>query len=129
MQRYDPLVAMNPEEWLALAEAERIRRIEDYHRRARIRLPNAKLHATLHAVVENQAALGDEIPVRRTLQRLMREGIDRHEAIHAIAMVLAAHLSKLAGSQPPVADPNPTYFAELDALTVEGWRREYGTPS
>jgi hypothetical protein len=31
--------------------------------------------------VENQAALGDEIPVRGTLERLMGEGLDRHAAI------------------------------------------------
>ena len=44
----------------------------------RVRLPNEKLHAVLHVVIENQIALGDEIP-----------GLDRHEAIHCIASVLA----------------------------------------
>jgi hypothetical protein len=28
--------------------------VRDYHRRARIRLPNEKLHATLHAIVESR---------------------------------------------------------------------------
>jgi len=37
--------------------------IEAYHRRARIRLPNEKVHAVIHAIVENQIALGDELPV------------------------------------------------------------------
>jgi hypothetical protein len=60
MRRYDPIKAPTPEEWLALDEQERIILAEDYHRRARIRLPNATLHATMHAVVENQIALGDE---------------------------------------------------------------------
>ena len=85
----DPLEAPEPKEWLAIDEAERIQLAQDYYRRARVRLPNEKLHAVFHVVVENQIALGDEIPVQSTLQRLMVEGLDRHEAIHAIASVLA----------------------------------------
>jgi hypothetical protein len=38
------------------AEQERIDLVQDYHRRARIRLPNAKVHA----IVEAQIALADE---------------------------------------------------------------------
>jgi len=83
--QYDPLEAPEPEEWLAIDEAERIDLVKDYHRRARVRLPNEKLHAVFHVVVENQITLGNEIPVQSTVQRLMAEGLDRHEAIHAIA--------------------------------------------
>ena len=43
--QYDPLDAPEPEEWLAIDEAERIHLAQDYHRRARVRLPNEKLHA------------------------------------------------------------------------------------
>jgi hypothetical protein len=69
MQRYDPLVAPDLEEWLALDEGERIDLARDYHRKARIRLPNARVHATVHAIVETQIALGDKTPARRTEQR------------------------------------------------------------
>src|SRR5450759_783466 len=82
----DPLDAPEPEEWLAIDEAERIHLAQDYHRRARVRLPNEKLHAVLHVEVENQIALGNEMPVQGTVQRLMAEGLDRQEAIHAIAV-------------------------------------------
>jgi len=71
--QYDPLEAPEPEEWLAIDEAERIDVVKDYHRRARVRLPNEKLHAVFHVVVENQIALGNEIPVQSTVQRLMAE--------------------------------------------------------
>src|ERR1700676_270077 len=81
--QYDPLEAPEPEQWLALDEGERIHLAQSYHRRARVRLPNEKVHAVLHVVVENQIALGDEMPVQRTVQRLIAEGLDRHEAIHA----------------------------------------------
>ncbi|MGZ8403660.1 MAG: hypothetical protein ACXWVR_10460 [Rhodoplanes sp.] len=62
--QYDPLEAPEPEEWLAIDEAERIHLVQDYHRRARVRLPNEKLHSVFHVVVENQIVLGDEIPVQ-----------------------------------------------------------------
>src|SRR5437660_10218640 len=52
--RYDPLEAPDPQEWLALYEQERISLVDDYHRQARIRLPNAQAHAVVHAIVENQ---------------------------------------------------------------------------
>jgi hypothetical protein len=52
VRRYDPLEPPEPEEWLALDEAERIRLAERYHRRARIRVPSTKAHAAMHVVVE-----------------------------------------------------------------------------
>ncbi|MGY4511289.1 hypothetical protein [Bradyrhizobium sp. USDA 3650] len=45
------------------------------------------MHAVIHAVVESQIA-DRELPVRAAAQRLMSEGLDRHEAIHAIRSVL-----------------------------------------
>ena len=50
-----------------------IRLVEEYHQRARIRLPNAAAHALFHAAVENQIALGDETPVKRTVERLQAD--------------------------------------------------------
>jgi hypothetical protein len=123
--KYDPLKPPDPEEWLSLDEGERLLLVEDYHRRARVRLPNIKVHAAMHAVVETQIALGDEIPGPRTARRLLDEGLDRHEAIHAIASVLAGHMFDLTRTPQPVpdADPNPTYFAALEELTAESWRQ------
>ena len=120
---YDPLVAPDPDDWLALNEDERIEMVMEFHRRARIRLPNAKVHAVAHAVVENQIAEGDGLPVRRTLERLMREGLDRHEAVHAIGMVLMCHLNDLLKAGRVEGDPNRPYFAELERLTAAEWRR------
>jgi hypothetical protein len=123
MHRYDPYQAPDPKEWNALDEQERIRLVEQYHRRARIRLPNAKVHAVIHAVVESQIALGDEIPVRRTLQRLMSEGLDRHDAIHAIGSIVAQHIFDLVSAPEAAskADPNDAYNAALERLTAEEW--------
>ncbi len=120
---YDPLVAPDPDDWRALDEEERIDAVMAFHRRARIRLPNAKVHATAHVIVENQVAEGDALPVRRTLARLMGEGLDRHDALHAIGMVLMVHMHDLMKAGDVEGDPNLKYYAELERLTAEEWRR------
>ena len=131
LQEYDPFTEPDPEQWLALEEEERIDLVVDYHRRARIRFPRAELHAIIHVIVENQIA-DPELPVRRTAERLMSEGLDRHEAVHAIGSVLAGYVNDLVrdiksgGDQvetEPGGDPHAGYFAELEALTAEEWRR------
>jgi len=53
-------------------------------------LPDETLHASIHVIVENQAALGDDTPVAGAIERLMAEDIDRHEAIHAVGSVLSS---------------------------------------
>ena len=89
---YDPDRKLDVEAWLDLDEDERMSLIMDYHRRARIKLPNAKMHVIVHTIVENQAALGSGYVVAETLERLMGEGFDRHEAIHAVGSVLTIWL-------------------------------------
>jgi hypothetical protein len=128
MKQYDPLKSPGPEEWLSMDEQERISLAKDYHRRASIRLPNETVHAVVHAIVENQIALGDETPVRRTVQRLMAEGLDRHDAIHAVGMILMEFISDvMSGAEAehpePGRDPNRPYYAALETLTAESWRK------
>ena len=88
MMKYDPDRTPNPEAWLVLGEGERIEQVFAYHRRLPAKLPNARLHAAFHVVVESQLAAGVEV-VRQTLGRLKAEGLDRHEAMHAVGSVLA----------------------------------------
>jgi hypothetical protein len=122
MAGYDPLTAPDPAAWLALDEDERIDLVRACHKRERVRLPNAYLHAVMHVIVENQIALGDQTPVCRTLQRLMTEGLDRHDAVHAIGSVLAGHVYDIAkGALDQAADPNQAYFDQLEQLAAESW--------
>lgn len=121
---YDPADPPDPHQWLALDEAERIDRVRKYHRHAGDPLPNPDLHATFHVIVETQIALGDDLPVRATLERLMAEGLDRHDAIHAIGSVLARHLFGIVqGEGQGTEEVNLTYFDALEKLTAEGWRQ------
>jgi hypothetical protein len=123
MQAYDPLKPPKPDEWLAMDEQERLDLVESFHRRARVRLPNAKVHAVAHVIVENQFALGDEVPVKRTVQRLMSEGLDRLDAIHAVGSVLVGHLNDLlaAPEAEAVTNSNARYYAEVERLTAKDW--------
>ncbi len=121
MKAYDPLVEPDPAVWLALDEAERLSLIEAYHKAKRIKLPNATLHAVAHAVVEAQIAEGDALPVREKLRQLMAQGLDRHEAIHAIGSVLMPHLNDILMGRIKDADPNRRYFAALKRLSPADW--------
>ena len=124
MKKYNPNQTPDPEKWNAIDESERIILIEQYHERKCISVPNKRLHTTIHTIVENQVAMGDEINVARTLDRLMSEGLDRHEAIHAIGCVLAEHLHDMLGEEASEVS-QIQYFACLEKLTPEEWRRMY----
>jgi hypothetical protein len=132
VEDYDPLVEPAPDDWLATGEQQRLDVITRYHRREGFDAERIVLHATIHAIVENQIAEGDQLPVRRILRRLMAEGLDRHEAIHAIGSVLIVHINELMrrvdsttpSPQPHSAqDANARYLSELEHLTAETWLR------
>jgi hypothetical protein len=121
--RYDPNRGQDIKAWLDLDEDERTSLVMDYHRRARIKLPNPKVHALAHMIVENQVALGDDYPVAAALERLMGEGLDRHEAIHAIGFVLMANIFDIQQGRIK-GEVNEVYVRELAGLTAEKWRSE-----
>jgi hypothetical protein len=56
MEKYNPAIAPDPVEWLSLDEQIRIDLALAYHRKARVQLPDEKIHAILHAIIENQIA-------------------------------------------------------------------------
>ena len=66
MEKYDPHTEPEAEEWLGLDEQERILLVVEHQERARESLPNVRIHSTIHVIVENQVALGDEVPAAAT---------------------------------------------------------------
>jgi hypothetical protein len=119
--RYDPQRPVAARDWSALDEDERNALVLEYHRRTGVKLPNLKLHCTLHVIIENQAVLGDETPVAAALQRLVGEGLDRHDAIHAIAAELSVTMFKLV-TPPAGQNLNDVYFDKVRKLTAATWR-------
>jgi hypothetical protein len=124
LTEYDPEQAPDPERWLAQDEMELMEMVQGYHRREQIPLPNARVHAGYHVMVENQVALGDRTPVRDAVVRLMGEGMSRHDALHAVGAVLAKHMHRATETRIPVS--REAYYADIRALTKEQWSAEYG---
>ena len=124
MEAYNPEHMSEPESWLELDEQERILLIETYHRGARIKLPNVTAHALLHAIVENQIALNLD-PVVRAMHRLGKEGLTRHNAVHAIGSVVAEHLFDILkkNQNDDSAALQARYYAAVERLSAASWRR------
>ena len=122
MQNYDPMLEVDPNRWDLLDEDERISVVITYHQEADIELPDEYTHALLHVIVENQIVLGDKTPVEAVLQRLIDESLDRHDAVHAIAYVLADHIFELMRGE-DAAPGNDEYYADLEKLTAAKWQR------
>ena len=114
----DPAAA----DWLALDEAKRIVLIENWHRHAGIQSPRARLHAAIHAVVENQIAIS-EPAVLEAMARLRAQGLTRLDAIHAVGSVVAGQIIDLikapVGRVPSAAAP---YRERLRSLNAADWR-------
>jgi hypothetical protein len=129
MDRYDPETAPDPIAWLELDEGERIALAEAHHLASRIELPNVTLHAAIHAAVENQIAEGIE-PVVEAMARLAREGLCRHDALHAIGSVLTGEFYETVKhhASEPTDALRRRYLAAVATLTAAEWRRKYGAP-
>jgi len=121
---YNARRAPIPKEWLELDEQERLDLVIQYHRRDRLSVgQSATAHAAMHVVVENQIAMGNPYVVPATLNRLMREGLDRHDAIHAIGSVFIQFFyDEATGNKHP--DLNAEYGRQVAALTAASWRTQ-----
>jgi hypothetical protein len=124
--RYDASKSPNPDQWLELDESDRLDLVKRYHIRAKLPVgENERVHAAAHVIVENQVAMGDATVVPATLACLMREGLDRHDAIHAIGGVLVGIFFDVAKDPSKQIDINAAYGRELGELTAESWRSQY----
>lgn len=123
-RRYDADEGPDPQEWLEHDESEQHRYVAAYHEFHKPHpIPEgARLHYLFHSTVENQLADGDEV-VAGTLERLVDEGLSRHQGIHAIANVLSDYIYDLLGDGEVSAATGfeEDYHAELKALTAEKW--------
>jgi hypothetical protein len=125
--QYDPEVPPAPADWLALDEQQRVRLAESYHRAAREKVPTHTAHAAFHVVVEDQIAEGRE-PVVRAMTRLTKQGLSRHDALHAMGSVVAEHFFAAVNTEDEdfAATAQARYNAAVERLTAEEWKRKYG---
>jgi hypothetical protein len=122
--QYDADEQPDPDAWLELDEAERIDLVIDYHRRIGVQLENSEPHAIAHVVVETKLRWGDATPVPETLDRLMNEGLDRHDAVHAIGGIFMSIAFDAVREWDDGGGVNAKYNRELAALTAAGWRSQ-----
>ena len=118
---YDPDKPVDAAEWLALDEGEQQLVVERYHKRARIRLPSRRVHAIIHAAIETQVAQGHPA-ASRALERMLAQGLDRHDAVHAVGSVMAKHMFDIMKHGQSFDEK--AYATDLDALSAERWRAE-----
>ena len=78
----------------------------------------------VHVVVESQISMGDETAAQATMERLVHEGLDRHEAIHAIGSVLVEFMQEVLGDDAP-QEVNERYDEELKKLTAAEWLKTF----
>ena len=120
--RYDPATGPDARSWLELPESERTDAVREHHRRAGLRAESPEVHAIIHVAVETQLAEGHS-EATAALERLLQEGLDRHEALHAIGSVLAEEMFDVMKSKRP-HDP-AVYVRKLSNLTASSWRTKY----
>jgi hypothetical protein len=126
---YDADLQPDPAVWLELDEVERLAQVEDYHRLIGDDDPEVlHKHALAHVIAEDQIAAAPTAAASRALSRLIVEGLDRHEAIHAVACVYMGALAEAmkAGATAKTLELPPVCDTQLDRLTVETWQRDYG---
>ena len=99
----------------------------EYHHRNHLPFgKSAKLHGAAHVLVENQIAMGDATAAPATFKRLMDEGLNRHEAIHAVGSVLMGAVFDVIRKVDNEGNINAKYGRELAALTAASWRSQKG---
>lgn len=119
METYNPDRSLDPSAWLALDEAKRIELVQNYHENSEHELTDDALraHCSLHVIVENQLAMGVKY-IPETITKLSRQGLQRHEAIHAIgAIILDDVLALLKGD---IQEFSPSkYRRKLEKITAK----------
>jgi hypothetical protein len=123
MTIYHPSKAPNPEDWLEMDESIRIQSVLDSHIAAQTEFEEGadKLHAIIHVIVENQNALNVE-SVSSTIEKLMRQGLSRHESIHAVGAVLSEGIYNSMNDGGSEFDIKK-YRWRLEKLTAKRWKK------
>jgi len=75
----------------------------------------------MHVIVENQLAMAIA-PVPATVARLVRQGLSRHDAIHAIGAVLSGGMFEIMKGNAKTWNPQH-YGKRLKKPTAKRWRQ------
>ncbi len=121
MEKHDPANSIDSQEWLALGEAEQIELVRNFHIELDLEMPADALavHSSIHVIVENQLAMGVDL-IPETIAKLTRQGLDRHEAFHAIGAIISEDIFDLLKGN--IEEFSPTkYRRKLEKITAKRW--------
>jgi hypothetical protein len=121
---YDPSIAPDKGEWLALDEGEQLDIVAVFHESHGEFGNSLDVHAGIHVVIETQLAL-DTPEVTAALDRLMKQGLTRHDVIHAIGTVFLESIHDLVESDHTSdGDDNERYYERLSSFNAVDWLDE-----
>ena len=124
MKYYNPDEPLNTDAWLALDDEEKKTLVSKYHEHIKDEFPDASalsMHSLIHVIVENQIATNVDF-VPETVTRLVRQGLPRHEAIHAISAILMEDIyGMLKGATKEFSSKK--YRRKLERITPKRWRK------
>lgn len=121
---YNPQITPNREQWLESSEFDRINAVREFHDTDEENdLEDAALsiHSSIHVIVENQLAMDIEL-LPETLAKLMRQGLDCHDAIHAIGATISDDIFSIIGGGKTEFSPKE-YRGKLAIITAKRWRK------
>ncbi|MCU7937488.1 MAG: hypothetical protein KZQ99_21965 [Candidatus Thiodiazotropha sp. (ex Dulcina madagascariensis)] len=123
MDQYDPLTQPNTEEWLGATENERVSAVREYHEKSNEDLDEKALaiHSAIHVIVETQLAIGVEL-LPETMAKLIRQGLNRHEAIHAIGAIISGDILAIIRGEKTESSPKQ-YRKKFEKITAKRWRK------
>ena len=123
MHIYHPSKNPDPAEWLNIDESERINLVRESHSAAQIEFEDEaeSIHAVMHVIVENQLAMKVD-SVTETVTKLTRQGLSRHESIHAVGAVLSEGIFNLLKGNTDEFDIKK-YRKRLQKLTAKRWNK------
>ncbi len=128
MPAYDPEVAPDKLDWLATDEGEQMDRIMVFHESHGEFGDSLEAHVAMHMAVETQIVT-DTPEVETTLNRLMKQGLSRHDAIHAIGFVLAESVQEILTSDESAGeDANERYYVKLSRFNASDWLNQAAIP-
>jgi hypothetical protein len=121
MDTYNPNKTVDSEIWLELDEGIRIQLVHDFHSELELEMTDdaLRVHSSIHVIVENQLAMKVDF-VPETLAKLTRQGLSRHEAIHAIGAIISEDIFDLMKGNSEEFSPKK-YRRKLEKITAKRW--------
>ncbi|MGI2029721.1 hypothetical protein [Endozoicomonas acroporae] len=124
MKYYNPDKPLNISEWLVLDDAQRKILVYNFHESIGAEFQDdgaLTMHSYMHVVVENQIAANVDL-VSETVTKLVRQGLSRHEALHAISAIIVEDIfDMLKGSKSEFCLKK--YRRKLEKITAKRWRK------